>query len=913
MKPKQKSIVPLIVGVIAIAFSIYLGLNFGIGFERANDMLMSGAISQGDYQRTGFVEGLKCFANSEKVYWTTYSPKALFWCCGACVLILLMYSSSKRNYIRGKEFGTSRWGTINDVKDLFASTIEKKEIARVKRINGLGRFVVKREMMKECESESSFIVSQRLKRLEEEELERKRNKTYDKKLHKEEVAKIRSEEKEALKKSKLNAWKPDRYKLDCEEEINEIKGYAYLTDAEKEEQIEAVKKKYADKTAEFFDTEVRVSEIKKKYEHADMLFSANYKMSFFNHILNQNVLILGGSGAGKTRGYVIPNILQCDGQCSIVVTDPKGEIIEKVGYFLEHKGYKIRVLNLDNKKLSDGYNPFEYIHPERDGYEERVLSLIETIIINTDGEKKGGGSDPFWDKAERLFLQAMFFFTVDGFVKEEQNMATVMRLISMLQIAEDEDNYDSDLDYFAKIFEERHGKDNIGVMQYKEFRSKASGKTAKSIVISAVARLAPFQTKEIRRITSYDNMDLDFVGEEKYAVFVVTPPTDKSFNFIAGMLYTQLFQELQYCATVVHKHDGQRLAMPVKFILDEFRNTSQIPNFESILSYARSFGIGITIILQSLEQIKAMYEKEWGTILDNCNTTLYLGSISHEDTLKYYSDLLGKGTFDKKTTGRTRGRQGSSSENFDVIGRELMLPSEIREMPKDECLVFFGGRPPLYDKKFDYTKHELYRLTADGNHELSYEFIPIPPPQNNSHGEENINYPTEDLFVESPLIVYKETEDLSATVSEFAVGIKEGEQQFVSNIGIDEEDYLSVLDEFDESNDSLIDSLLEANNVVTEIEEQSPNITMLSVEESILILGRTFRNQEFVPVGFINDETIDKEPESVIADVEEYFFEDDSDDESSFVEKDNIDEDLANLLSSMAEEDVDSLIDDIDN
>lgn len=200
----------------------------------------------------------------------------------------------------------------------------------------------------------------------------------------------------------------------------------------------------------------------------------------------------------------------------------------------------------------------------------------------------------------------------------------------------------------------KFGDDYIGYQQYKEFRSKASGKTAKSIVISAVARLAPFRTKEVRRLFSYDNMDLDRIGEERYAIFVVTPPTDKSFNFIAGMLYTQLFQELQYCATQVHKHDGQRLPVPCRFIMDEFYNTCEIPQFVNILSYARSFGISITIILQSLEQIKAMYEKEWGVVVDNCNTILYLGSINHKDTLEYMSQLLGKGTFDKRTTGRTR-------------------------------------------------------------------------------------------------------------------------------------------------------------------------------------------------------------------------------------------------------------------
>lgn len=466
-----------------------------------------------------------------------------------------------------------------------------------------------------------------------------------------------------------------------------------------------------------------------------MLFTRTERISLYNWKLNNNTLILGGSGSGKTRGYVMPNILQA--HSSYIITDPKGEILEKAGYFLsEVKGYKIRVLNLDEKSLSDGYNPFIYIHPEREGYEERVLSLIETIIINTDGGEKKGGSDPFWDKAERLFLQSIFFFTCDGFIPDQRNMNTVLQLIAMLQIAEDEDNYDSDLDYFAAIFERRYGSDHIGVQQWKEFRQKASGKTAKSIVISAVARLAPFRTKAVKKIFGYDSMRLDRVGEEKTAIFVVVPPTDTTFNFIAGMLFTQLFQELQYCATQVHKHDGQRLPVPCRFILDEFANTCTIPNFVKILAYARSFGIGITPILQSLEQIKNMYKDEWGVIVDNCNELLYLGSITHMDTLEYISKLLGKGTFDKRTTGRTRGRQGSSSENFDVVGRELMTPDEIRQLKKEHCLLVIGGRSPFYSEKYDYTKHPNYRYTSDGNKAYSYHYTPDPPEYNHRGKDE---------------------------------------------------------------------------------------------------------------------------------------------------------------------------------
>lgn len=479
----------------------------------------------------------------------------------------------------------------------------------------------------------------------------------------------------------------------------------------------------------------KITEINKKYEDADMLLTATERISIYNFKVNINTLIIGGSGSGKTRGYVMPNLLMA--HASWVVTDPKGEILEKSGYFLEKvKGYKIRVLNLDEKTLSSGYNPFVYIHKDRAGWEERVLSLIETIIINTDGGEKKGGSDPFWDKAERLFLQAVFFFTVEGFPPEQSNMNTIIELIRMLKIEEEQDTLNSDLDIFCDCFAEKYGENHIGVQQYREFREKASGKTAKSIVISAVARLAPFKVKEVRRIFSYDAMHLERVGEEKTAVFVIVPPTDKTYNFIAGMLFTQLFQEIQYCALTVHKHDGQRLPVPCRFILDEFANTCTIPNFVSILAYARSLGVGITTILQSLDQIKNMYKDEWGVIIDNSNSLLYLGKVTNMDTLEYLSKLLGKGTYDKQSTSRTKGRQSSSSTNNDRLGRELLDASEIRKMKDNKCLLIVGGRNPFYSKKFDYASHKNYKYTSDGDKSKSYHYEPEIQQTAFPHGEE---------------------------------------------------------------------------------------------------------------------------------------------------------------------------------
>lgn len=466
------------------------------------------------------------------------------------------------------------------------------------------------------------------------------------------------------------------------------------------------------------ETSSKVESIKSKYENADMILTQTEKICLHNYELNNNTLIVGGSGAGKTRSYVMPNLLQA--HSSFVVTDPKGEILEKAGHFLKRQGYNIHVLNLDEKYLSDYYNPLRYVHRERDGWEERVLTLIETIIVNTDGGENQNSSDPFWPKAERLFLQACIFATIEAFPPEEANFNTVIQLIRMLQLKEDKDKCDSDLDLFFEEFGMEYGYDHIAYSQWIEFRSKASGKMAKSIVMSAVARLAPFKVKEIKRIFSKDNMELERVGEDKTAIFVVLPPIDETYKFVAGILFTQLFQELNYCALNVHKHDGGKLPVPVRFILDEFATTCKIPNFLKILAYARSLGIGITAIIQSIEQLKEMYEKSWGTVIDNCDTFLYLGKIKHVDTLKYLSEMLGKATFDKKSYSKSKGKQNSSSTSDDRFGRELLDPSEIRKLPKRKCLLFVAGMDAFYSNKYNYKKHPNYKLTSDGNKKYTY-------------------------------------------------------------------------------------------------------------------------------------------------------------------------------------------------
>lgn len=729
MKPKKQSNMGFIVGVIIMVAVLFLAAHFAGAYKDVVDEY--GEVK--DFSVVGLYYA--AFENRLKtplsIEWNEYSQQILIYSGLICFIAIAYIVTSKKNTIAGKEHGTARWGRRGDIQSLFADNILKKELSLLsKRRNIFTRPFAKRSVIKRCDCDGMVLKAGKVAALKLRAEQERAEGRYNRKLYNEDMRAIGREVRDVVRDAKLAAWKPLRLKADYD---IAVKGYkdsrrdGRINDKEMNDGIKAAAKEYRSNLTSFYKGFGESVKLKTQYHNADSLFTQSERISIHNYEVNNNVLILGGSGSGKTRGFVMPNILQA--HSSYVITDPKGEILEKSGKFLsEFNGYKIRVLNLDNKALSDGYNPFVYIHPEREGYEERVLTLIKTIIINTDGGEKRNSSDPFWEKAEELFLQAIFFFVCDGFILKDRNMNTVLELIAMLDLKEDQDDCTSELDYFAAYFAELYGKEHIGVQQYNEFRTKASGKTAKSIVISAVARLAPFRTTAIKRLFSYDTMDLHRLGEEKMAIFVVVPPTDKTFNFIAGMLFTQMFQELQYCATEVHKHEGQRLPVPVRFVLDEFANTCTIPNFVQILAYARSFGVGIVPILQSLEQIKNMYKDEWGVIVDNCATRLYLGSISHMETLEYVSKMLGKGTFDKRSTGRTRGRQGTSSQNWDVIGRELLDAAEIGKLPKEDCLLLVANRPPFYSKKYDYTTHPNYRYTSDGNRSYSFYYEPAPIP-----------------------------------------------------------------------------------------------------------------------------------------------------------------------------------------
>lgn len=488
-----------------------------------------------------------------------------------------------------------------------------------------------------------------------------------------------------------------------------------IKDKKNKATINALKEKYG------------IEKINRKiYYFSERLFTQTEKLCMYNWELNNNTMVLGGPGSGKTRGYVLPNILQAN--TSMIITDPKGEILEKVGHFLEIKGYKIRVLNIENFEISDCFNPLYYIHRERNGWEARVDVMTDILLQNTNGtcENNGGGGQDsaFWENAERLFWQAIFNAVLIGFDDKDCNFLSVRKLIDMLDIKEDNDNRDSELDKLFECMEEEYGSDCMAVRQFKTFRSKCVGKTALSVVISAVARIQLLAVPQIERVLSRDDMQLDMVGEEKTALFVIKKPTNDSGNFLAGMLFSFAFSELEYCASTLHA-EQKCVPVPVHFYLDEFANTCKIPKFNELLSYARSLGIGITMILQSLSQLKEMYEKKWETIIDDCNTFLYLGGISSESTLKYLSGMIGTGTFEKKNTSKSKGRQSSFSTSYDKFGRKLMDESEIQRLKKDNCLLRISGYNVFKSKKYNYKKHPNYKYTSDKDPKNFYRHIPL--------------------------------------------------------------------------------------------------------------------------------------------------------------------------------------------
>ncbi|WP_368390373.1 VirD4-like conjugal transfer protein, CD1115 family [Thomasclavelia ramosa] len=418
------------------------------------------------------------------------------------------------------------------------------------------------------------------------------------------------------------------------------------------------------------------------------------------HRRNLNTIVIGGSGAGKTRFYGKPNIMQCN--TSFVVLDPKGEILRDTGYLLEKEGYVIKVVDLINMSKSHCYNPFEYIQDDKD-----VLKLITNLIRNTT-PKGSQTNDPFWEKSETALLEALCLYLLHEAPKEEQNFTMVMEMIGAANVREDDEDYQSPLDELFERLELRN-PDSLALKQYKIYK-QAAGKTAKSILISVGVRLASFNLETIASLTVTDELELNLVGERKTAIFCVIPDNDSTFNFLIGMLYTQLFQMLYYQADIIH---GGELPVPVHFLMDEFANVALPDEFDKLLSTMRSRQIFVSIIIQNLAQIKALYKDAWESIVGNCDELYFLGG-NEQSTHKFVSEYLGKETLDTNTYGKSSGRSGNYSTNYQQTGRELLTPDEVRLLDNDHALLFIRGERPIFDKKYDILKHPNVKLTRDG-------------------------------------------------------------------------------------------------------------------------------------------------------------------------------------------------------
>ena len=447
-------------------------------------------------------------------------------------------------------------------------------------------------------------------------------------------------------------------------------------------------------------------QICKKYSQKpysqNILLTQNFRISLDTHEHRRclNILVVGGSGAGKSRGFALPNIMQCC--CSMVITDPKAELLRKTGGLLEKKGYEVRVFDIINPDTSFCYNPFEYVHDDKD-----VLRLISNLIQNTT-PKGSQSSDPFWEKSETALLQALMLYLLHEAPPEEQNFAMIMEMLGSAQVKEEDEDYESPLDILFDRLEMRD-PDSIAVKQYHIYK-QAAGKTAKSILISVGVRLAAFNLPQIAKLTNTDELDLSSMGERKVALFCCIPDADTSLNYLVGMIYSQLFQTLYYMADRVH---GGALPVPVNCIMDEFPNVSLPNEFEKILATCRSRSIYCSIIIQNMSQLKALFKDSWESLVGNCDEFLYLGG-NEKETHKYVSELLGKETIDTNTYGQTKGKSGSYSTNFQQSGRELLQPDEVRMLDNQNALLFIRGERPILDAKYDLMKHPNIRYTEDG-------------------------------------------------------------------------------------------------------------------------------------------------------------------------------------------------------
>lgn len=433
----------------------------------------------------------------------------------------------------------------------------------------------------------------------------------------------------------------------------------------------------------------------------------------YKHQHNLNILVVGGSGSGKTRFFCKPGIMSVN--CSYLIVDPKGEMLRSTGYLLKDEGYDIKVFDLIHPRQSDGYNPFTYIRDDPD-----VLKLMNNLVKNTT-PPKGASNDPFWEKAEIALDSALMLYLLYEAPVEEQNFEMLMFMLECARVMEEDEQYQSPLDLLFQTLEERDPS-HIAVREYKIYK-QAAGKTAKSILVTASVRLAAFIFPQYAAMMQTDEMDFPSLGERKRAIFCVIPVNDGSMNYLVSMLLTQCFQQLYLRAD--ERYNG-RLPMPVRVIQDEWANVAQPDSYPKVLATCRSYNIGINIIVQNIQSIKALYKDEWEGIIGNCDTLLFLGGGNEPTSLEFVSKLLGKETVHTRTRGQTKGRSGSSSVNFQQTGRDLMTPDEIRMLPTNDALLFIRGEKPVRDKKYDIKKHPNVCRTADGRAKPYIHNPPVP-------------------------------------------------------------------------------------------------------------------------------------------------------------------------------------------
>ena len=437
-----------------------------------------------------------------------------------------------------------------------------------------------------------------------------------------------------------------------------------------------------------------------KSENKLMTQNVSIGINAKKHRRNLNTLVCGGSGAGKTRFYCKPNLMQAN--TSFVILDPKGEIVRDVGKLLETKGYEIKVLDLISMEKSHCYNPFVYLQNDND------IQRLVTNLFKSTTPKGSQSNDPFWDTAASMLLLALVFYLHYEAPPDEQNFAMVMEMLRAGAIEDEDDNRPSPLDcLFDELADDN--PEHIAIKYYRSYHS-GSAKTLKSIQITLAARLEKFNLESLAALTSTDELELGTLGEQKTALFALIPDNDTSFNFLVSILYTQLFQQLFYSADHIH---GGSLPIPVHFLMDEFANVSLPDDFDKILSVMRSRSVSVSIILQNLAQLKALFEKQWESIVGNCDEFLYLGG-NEQSTHKYVSELLGKATIDTNTYGKSEGRSGSYSTNYQISGRELLTPDEVRMLDNQYAILFIRGERPVLDFKYDILKHPNVALTADG-------------------------------------------------------------------------------------------------------------------------------------------------------------------------------------------------------